>query len=212
MVKDAELSRTKKARMGLIVDKAYDMFIKNGIEKTSMNDIADECKITRRTIYNYFETKKELLQYLMNQKMEVVLEKHRYKKNFNVNGFEDLSALLDHIFKVCYDTREEVAFIIQVKIILGYDQDEYQNTPFLQQIFLNYFRYYDDILERGLADGSMSKERFEGFQIRQKTQLIFYCSYGYISFLNLDCDFTREEYNQNVKELKTDILRMVKII
>lgn len=211
MVKEGELSRTKKARKELIINKAYEMFIKRGVEKTSMNDIADECDITRRTIYNYFETKKDLLQFLMEQKLDDVLKKHKYKKNFNVSGFEDLSLLLEHIFDVCYATREEVAFIIEVKIILSYDTKEYNNPSFLEHIFLDYFRYYDEILERGLADRSMSEESFYGYGIREKTELIFYCSYGYLSFLILDCNFSKEEYAKRVAKLKTDILRMVRI-
>lgn len=211
MVTDEELSRTKKARKELILNKAYDMCIERGVEKTSMNDIADECNITRRTIYNYFETKKDLLLFLMDQKMESVLEKHKYKKNFNVNGYEDLESLLQHIFEICYETREEIAFIIQVKIILSHDTKDYKTRSFLEEIFLNYFRYYDDILERGLADGSMSQESFNGYTIREKTELIFYCAYGYLSFIILDQNFSKEQYDQSVNKLKTDILRMVRV-
>lgn len=69
-----ELSKTRQRNKNLICSVANKTFREKGIANTSMNDIADNCEITRRTIYNYFENKTELLQFLI-------------KDLYNKNGF-----------------------------------------------------------------------------------------------------------------------------
>jgi len=44
-----------------IIEKASVLFLKNGITVTSMDDIATECGISKKTIYVYFENKNDLL-------------------------------------------------------------------------------------------------------------------------------------------------------
>ncbi|MCF0186515.1 MAG: TetR family transcriptional regulator, partial [Bacteroidaceae bacterium] len=44
----------------LLVDVARQLFAKNGIEETTMNDIALASQKGRRTLYTYFSSKEEI--------------------------------------------------------------------------------------------------------------------------------------------------------
>ncbi len=54
------LSRTRQRQYNNIIKNAKAIFVAKGINDTSMNDIARQAGIERKTIYNYFNTKVEL--------------------------------------------------------------------------------------------------------------------------------------------------------
>ncbi|MDE6467203.1 MAG: TetR/AcrR family transcriptional regulator, partial [Duncaniella sp.] len=43
-----------------LLDVARQLFVSNGVERTTMNDIATASDKGRRTIYTYFKNKKEI--------------------------------------------------------------------------------------------------------------------------------------------------------
>lgn len=55
-----------------IVNAAEEVIFKNGIQHTSMADIAKEAKLGKSTLYNYFESKGEIL-LLINQRAHSIL-------------------------------------------------------------------------------------------------------------------------------------------
>lgn len=58
------MSRREKKRLirrNSIVDIAEAMFVNNGYEETSMEQIAYEAGLTKATVYNYFESKTDIL-------------------------------------------------------------------------------------------------------------------------------------------------------
>lgn len=60
-------------RRNSILEKALDVFMDEGFEYTTFQKIADKCRITRTTLYLYFNNKKEIFTYsikLMLIKME----------------------------------------------------------------------------------------------------------------------------------------------
>jgi len=44
-----------------IIDKAYEGFWRAGFNRTSIDAIAEQAKITNRTLYSYFRSKDDLL-------------------------------------------------------------------------------------------------------------------------------------------------------
>lgn len=52
-----------------IVSAAYKMFSNHGYKNVSMDDIAKEANVTKRTVYKYFESKEQLLAYIIKQEI-----------------------------------------------------------------------------------------------------------------------------------------------
>lgn len=48
---------------------AYDLFLKNGIEKTSIDDITKNARVAKGTFYLYFSDKYDILNKLILQKV-----------------------------------------------------------------------------------------------------------------------------------------------
>ena len=59
----------------LFVDVARQLFAKNGLENTTMNDIARESKKGRRTLYTYFENKEEVYSAVIEYELERLSDK-----------------------------------------------------------------------------------------------------------------------------------------
>lgn len=57
-----------------IADAAYTLFMQNGIDSTSMDDIAKHAKYSKATLYVYFENKKEIIGFLVLNSMKKLYE------------------------------------------------------------------------------------------------------------------------------------------
>lgn len=60
------VSRTKLK----LVDVARQLFAKNGVENTTMNDIAQASQKGRRTLYTYFKNKEEIYYAVIEAEVE----------------------------------------------------------------------------------------------------------------------------------------------
>ena len=85
--KSVKIQKRKK-----IIDKAWELFIKNGYEETKVEDITRELGISKGSFYTYFATKDELLY--------EILEKIK-KKIINVLGAIDISQKPDKVLEDC---------------------------------------------------------------------------------------------------------------
>ncbi|MVX66141.1 TetR family transcriptional regulator [Clostridium chromiireducens] len=69
---------------------AYDLFLKNGIEKTSIDDIAKNAGVAKGTFYLYFNDKYDILNKLILQKSnEIIREALAKTNNSGINDFRE---------------------------------------------------------------------------------------------------------------------------
>ena len=55
-----------------LVDVARQLFAKNGVDETTMNDIALASKKGRRTLYTYFKSKEEVYMAVVESELEIL--------------------------------------------------------------------------------------------------------------------------------------------
>jgi len=77
-----------------ILDAAYDLFINNGYHNVSILKIATKAKVSKNTIYNYFQGKPSILKELVERHFKTGLAKN----NKNLSGIEYLKYLIDQTF------------------------------------------------------------------------------------------------------------------
>jgi len=65
------ISKTKKK----LIDVAQQLFAKQGVENTTMNDIAKESKRGRRTLYTYFSSKDEIYRAVVQSELDILYKK-----------------------------------------------------------------------------------------------------------------------------------------
>jgi AcrR family transcriptional regulator len=60
-----------------ILDAAYALFRQRGYNRVTMDEISDHAKLTKRTLYNHFESKDQLLAEMLEAQHELALQAFR---------------------------------------------------------------------------------------------------------------------------------------
>lgn len=84
------ISKTKK----LFVNVARELFAKNGVENTTMNDIALAAQKGRRTLYTYFKSKEDVYFAVIESELDRLSENLRNVANKDIAPDEKIIALI----------------------------------------------------------------------------------------------------------------------
>ena len=157
--REEERQNLKEKRKNEILNAARESFITKGLVKTTMDHIAKEVKITRRTLYRYFKTKEELA-----FEIEIMVFEELYKfqneiyETLEGNGLEKI----DLYFNGLASYVEENSSVIRYSGEFDYYfRGEY---PYLELTnrFKNMISSNDHLLEQlikdGVEDGSIRKD------------------------------------------------------
>jgi len=85
--------RETELRMNIILESAERLFIANGYENTTMEQIANESEFSKGTLYNYFQSKDELYLAIGTKAYEIIID---YTKNFTekeIPGVKQMMAI-----------------------------------------------------------------------------------------------------------------------
>ena len=201
------LSRTKVKRKNDIVDAAYAMFLENGISVTSMNDVAVKCGITRRTIYNYFESKTDLLFYLTKQKTDEINPDFVMDYDKNLNGLENVRLLLRKNFASYYKHLLTFLFITQVRIHLSYTTGAKLQDPSSSSMHNVFIGEFAQLIEIGREDGSIASHELD---IKEHANTIYQLLYGYLTSISLGIDVDKKVYNKEMYNFETLIIESLR--
>lgn len=90
----------------LILDKAIHLFAKKGFHQTSIQEIADECGISKGSIYSYFHSKDALLIESLNYFFSQIEMKFQKIDKLNISSKEKLVKQLAVIFEKVYEYKQ----------------------------------------------------------------------------------------------------------
>ncbi len=148
--REQERLEQKEKRKNEILNVARELFITKGLSETTMDNIASEIKITRRTLYRYYKTKEELA-----FEIEIMLFEELYNfqtkiyKTLVGNGLKKIELFLNEIASYV----EANPSIIRFSGVFDfYFTGEY---PYLELTnrFKNMISSNDYILEQLIRDG-----------------------------------------------------------
>lgn len=200
------LSRTKSKRRDIIKHEALEMFLDEGISTTSISDIALRCDITRRTIYNYFESKTELLYYLMIDIAKNLQEVFIIKYQDDKSGYDNIDFLFDKMVEGFYDNLKEFKFINQVLIHLSYF-DEYDIKKDMDLIITLLCAQLEQYFINGVNDKSISKSVVES---KDFANMLLSMIYGYMNNITLSGNYTKEQFIKKCYKIKILVLSYLK--
>ncbi len=129
-----------------ILQKSHALFMRYGIKSVTMDDIARELAVSKKTLYQFFENKADLLQQIANENMEK-------DKAVMAKALTDSKNAIDEFLHMArYITNE----ISQISPTALYDMQKYY--PEIWQSFQDFSesQIFDNIklnLERGIREG-----------------------------------------------------------
>jgi len=105
--------REKEHRRTSILDSAADLFFRNGYEKTRMIEIAEDCDLSKGTLYLYFKNKEDLAQGVVERSYDILIEFLNSAADRAARGIEKLRAMLD-AFRQFYHTENQHFYLATV--------------------------------------------------------------------------------------------------
>ena len=120
-----------------IIDKAWELFAKNGYEETKVEDITKDLGISKGSFYTYFATKEELLYEILGKIKKEVIEN---LENINVDQtsekvLEDyVKAKMNHAVKILNNMKLRAVekYLIDSKLRIFFQELREKSTNFIK--------------------------------------------------------------------------------
>ncbi|MHA6252634.1 TetR/AcrR family transcriptional regulator [Oceanobacillus sp. CAU 1775] len=147
--------RRKKLKKQNILEAALALFIKDGIQKVSVAEIAKEANVSQVTIYNYFESKDNLIKEVIIYYVNVIWEE--YEKLFK----SDIP-FPEKIKKIIFDKRMVAGEINED--FFNYFMLEYNSeSNYIEQFYSekalpSFMKLFEEGKEQGYVDKGISDE------------------------------------------------------
>ena len=156
------LEELREQNKRLTVEKGLELFIKNGVDQTTVKDVATAAGLTERSVYRYFDSKAELIlatAFLFWERIAKRVEELVSEKSYQgMTGIEQIDIMLRFYANLYMENPDSVRFILNCETALynaGISPDiqrrppgrfEDSNSPMVRAI------------QAGLADGSVSPD------------------------------------------------------
>ena len=137
-----------------MLEKCFELFVKKGLENTSLNDLAAYCKTYKAALYNYFKSKDEIILEAAMMYMKTLDE--MFKKEFT-NPRPTIEEALKRGFEVICGQRSELRYIYQVISSPKYGRTSREE---LSVIYSKYFEYSETFAEFYGVDHSKFRPYF----------------------------------------------------
>ena len=155
-----EERREKNIR--LVTEKALDSFLENGIEKTTIADIAQISGLTERSVFRYFESKADLVLaaslLYWNRILERIDRMSHENSDGSTTGLEDAEKILICYSKLYRLDPKGMRFTLDAELMLqtAGRLHEVKNQP--PEPFETSHGPMAKAIRKGLADGSISPD------------------------------------------------------
>ncbi len=147
-----------------IIDAAVKLFLRDGIDKTTVAEIAEEARLSSMSVYRYFGTKQSIAVAVANHLLQEYLEEHRRRCAEAEQAAEtghDSFARIIRAYVATYEAHPEYVDFLQdmgfysMREGLSYDLDYMQYGSIHVE---NIDRPARLALTRGIRDGSIRKD------------------------------------------------------
>lgn len=134
-----------------LLDVARQLFASNGVERTTMNDIATASDKGRRTIYTYFKNKKEIYDAVIEREADAIIGRLREVVDSDLEPVEKLRAYINARFDI---TEETVNPSTTTSQIISYFTLDHSRLERIKQLAVEKERVlFGKMLSRGIEQG-----------------------------------------------------------
>ena len=177
-----------------IIESARELFIKYGIKKTSMDEIAKNAGITKKTVYSYFTSKDELILYFIKEELNNMKEIVEEYENKECDFFDNVHEGLCKILKYKKENKLLKAFI-----------QEAENTNLkmlkenLNQLDIQTKQYIKEVIQKASDAGHI---------IVKNIDIVTFLIYKMYIALLFDWDKENEKLDE--KEIADNVLQILR--
>lgn len=155
----AELDNMILKRKETIVEHATGEFLKNGIEKTTMADVAKASEVGVASLYRYFHSKTELVIQSAVQSWRIIEEcmcpallTNQYR---SLNGIQQLETIGNLMIKNFDKFSERLIFINDFEFYIRREQISFEQLSQYESVLMRLKPYVIQVLNKGQADHTL---------------------------------------------------------
>lgn len=134
-----------------LLENISELFLKYGLRSTSMDDICSHLKISKKTLYQFFSNKDDVVEQVMLHRRE----NHRTRKNLEKlkrhNPVEMIMIIKDHLIADLNGQMPANLFDLKKYHPEVYERINDQNNAFVHELLC-------EMLDRGIHDGFFRKD------------------------------------------------------
>lgn len=129
---------------------ARQLFASNGVERTTMNDIATASDKGRRTIYTYFKNKKEIYDAVIEREADTIVKRFRDILCSDMEPVEMLQAYV----RTRFDVVDETIKASTTSQLISYITLDHKRLERIRRLAVDKERgLFQTLIDRGVAEG-----------------------------------------------------------
>lgn len=167
----------------IFLSKASELFIENGAKTVTMDEIAKEFGISKKTLYQQYKNKEELLEEVLEHKLEDVINRLQYLDDNVENAIERMFCRDEEIDKVSHSNNN-----ILIRQLL-----KYYPTIFHKHM-LSFSTKFAEVLVHNIEKGRQQGLYREDFNPEIYAKIFFQLVMSYDSSPFFDTEVIEREY------------------
>lgn len=179
MLSDEQREQKKQA----MLEKCFELFVKQGLENTSLNELAVYCNAHKATMYNYLESKDVIVVECAKMHMNKIDD--LFFKAF-VNPADTVSEMLERGLQIIVSEKNKLRFVYQVISSPLYGEKAQKE---LSSIYMKYIDYSEIIAKIYNID----KKEFRPYFLLFVSTMHDYCMWGNEILVKEKLDFIFSE-------------------
>ncbi|WOV86923.1 TetR/AcrR family transcriptional regulator [Sporosarcina oncorhynchi] len=151
---ELELKKNRENRIVTVLDAAEVLFAKKGIEKTTMQEIADAANLGVATIFRLFPKKEQIAVGIATRRLEKFLELFQNIHSMEITSIEKIEALMDHFLEE-FAEGNDFKMIEDFEIYSMLLSEPIEDTEQYKVIYREISHIYAEIIKTAMKDGSI---------------------------------------------------------
>ena len=164
------------------LSKATQLFIENGAKSVTMDEIAKEFGISKKTLYQKYKNKEELLEEVLKYKLQEVIERLKYLDENIDNAVARMFCRDEEIDKVSHSNNN-----ILIRQLLKY------YPAIFHKHMLNFSTKFSEVLVHNIEKGRKQGLYREDFDLELYAKLFFQLVMSYESSPYFDVELIERE-------------------
>lgn len=134
-----------------ILNKANDLYMRYGIRSVTMDEIAVQTGVSKKTIYQFYADKDELVEAVVAEKIKYTQDCCDFDVTSSINAVEEIFKTIDMLEEVFKNMNPSVMFDLKKYHMEAFMKLEKHKSEFV-------YNMVKDNLERGIAEGLYREE------------------------------------------------------
>ncbi|ASC93401.1 TetR/AcrR family transcriptional regulator [Sulfurospirillum diekertiae] len=203
------LSGKAESRCTKIIDVAYRLFLDNGYENVSMNDIVKHAGGSLATLYKHFGNKEQLFIYILEQKSEEVFGEWGRKSVCYEGRIEEFLTETGRMFLDLVTTPDAILFH-RLLISIGYINDSRLNKTQIQNLMSVPVIIIANYLENEKVNGHIEVE--DTYLVAEQFLNAVKGPFLFQTILGIQIDISEETRLKALKQVVTIFCRGLHVI